>query len=168
MRDQDLGPKLDLGSLPCGFSAPGLTEIFRPRSDLGLIHGLESEITRSGRSELECCSRVSQPCCRHHDISEIETWSRGLGGRGARTMNGQDHLQAERTTAWSLLRSYTHTRLTVLCPGLPGWAGTRKAKPIWILLKQETVSGCGISWAISVNISCRPIIKAPTISKKSK
>ena len=24
---------------------------------------------------------------------------------------------------------------------LPGWAGTRKVKPIWILLKQETVSG---------------------------
>jgi len=33
----------------------------------------------------------------------------------------------------------THTHLT---------AGTRKAKPIWILLKQETVSGSGISWAI--------------------
>ena len=33
-----------------------------------------------------------------------------------------------------------------LYPGLPGWAGTRKVKPIWILLKQETVSG--ISWAI--------------------
>ena len=27
-------------------------------------------------------------------------------------------------------------------------AGTRKVKPIWILLKQETVSGSGISWAI--------------------
>ena len=35
-----------------------------------------------------------------------------------------------------------------LCPGLPRWAGTRKVKPIWILLKQETVSGSGISWAI--------------------
>ena len=44
--------------------------------------------------------------------------------------------------------THTHTRLTALCPGLPGWAGTRKVKPIWILLKQETVSGCGISWAI--------------------
>jgi len=31
--------------------------------------------------------------------------------------------------------------------GLPRWAGTRKVKPIWILLKQETVSGSGISWA---------------------
>jgi len=41
-----------------------------------------------------------------------------------------------------------HTYLTALFPGLPRWAGTRKVKPIWILLKQETVSGNGISWAI--------------------
>ena len=43
---------------------------------------------------------------------------------------------------------HTYTRLTALFPGLPGQAGTRKVKPIWILLKQETVSGSGISWAI--------------------
>ena len=42
----------------------------------------------------------------------------------------------------------THTRLTALCPGLPGRAGTRTVKPIWILLKQETVSGSGIGWTI--------------------
>ena len=46
------------------------------------------------------------------------------------------------------LSTHTHTRLTALCPGLPRWAGTRKVKSIWILLKQETVSGSGISWAI--------------------
>jgi len=44
--------------------------------------------------------------------------------------------------------THTHTRLMALFPGLPGWASTRKVKPIWILLKQETVSGSGISWAI--------------------
>ena len=33
-------------------------------------------------------------------------------------------------------------------PGLPGRAGTRKVKPIRILLKQEIVSGSGISRAI--------------------
>jgi len=43
---------------------------------------------------------------------------------------------------------HTHTRLTALYLGLPRWAGTRKVKRIWILLKQETVSGSGISWAI--------------------
>ena len=51
-----------------------------------------------------------------------------------------------RTVGWP----HTHTRLTALCPGLPGWAGTRKVKPIWILLKQETVSGSGISWEYGV------------------
>ena len=60
-------------------------------------------------------------------------------------------------TKWSLPKfachmllaysTHTHT-CTALCPGLPTWAGTRKAKLIWILLKQETVSGSGISWAI--------------------
>ena len=44
--------------------------------------------------------------------------------------------------------THTHTCLTALFPGLPGWAGTRKVKLIWILLKQETVCGSGISWAI--------------------
>jgi len=44
--------------------------------------------------------------------------------------------------------THTHTRLTALFPGLPRWAGTRKVKPIWILLKQETVSDSGISWAV--------------------
>ena len=50
----------------------------------------------------------------------------------------------------SLLKcqTHTHTRLTALFPGLPRWAGTRKVKPIWILLKQETLSGSGIGWAI--------------------
>ena len=33
-------------------------------------------------------------------------------------------------------------------PELPRSAGTWKVKPIWILLKQETVSGSGISWAV--------------------
>ena len=42
----------------------------------------------------------------------------------------------------------THTRLTAPFPGLPRSAGTRKVKPIWILLKQETVCGSGISCAI--------------------
>ena len=42
---------------------------------------------------------------------------------------------------------HTH-HLMALFPGLPRWAGTRKVKPIWISLKQETVSGSGISWAI--------------------
>ena len=54
------------------------------------------------------------------------------------------------TTAYLLhtYRRHTHVLLTALFLGLPGWAGTRKVKPIWILLKKETVTGSGISWAI--------------------
>jgi len=42
----------------------------------------------------------------------------------------------------SYARTHTHARMRILwpsglCPGLPWWAGTRKVKPIWILLKQE-------------------------------
>ena len=56
---------------------------------------------------------------------------------------------------------YTHTHLTALYPGLPRWAGTRKAKPIWILLKEETVSGSGISWAICKSAPCSRQITTP-------
>ena len=46
-------------------------------------------------------------------------------------------------------RHYTHTHpFNGPFSGLPKWAGTRKVKPIWILLKQETVSSSGISWDI--------------------
>ena len=57
--------------------------------------------------------------------------------------------------------THTHTRLTALCPGLPGWAGTRKVKPIWILLKQETVSGSEIQWAIRKSAPCSRQITTP-------
>ena len=49
---------------------------------------------------------------------------------------------------WKKFLTHTHTYLTAHCLGLPRWARTRKVKPIWILLEQETVSGNGISWAI--------------------
>ena len=53
------------------------------------------------------------------------------------------HTEMEQCTE---IQTYTH--LTALFPELPGQAGTRKVKQIWILLKQETVSGSGISWTV--------------------
>ena len=63
--------------------------------------------------------------------------------------------------ACKFCHTHTHTHLMALCPGLPG---TRKVKPIWILLKQETVSGSGISWAIckSASRSRQITIQHPT------
>jgi len=63
--------------------------------------------------------------------------------------------------SFSDLHTHTHTRLTALFPRLPGSAGTIKVKPIWILLKQETVSGSGISWAICKSASRARQITTP-------
>jgi len=52
-------------------------------------------------------------------------------------------------------------QVCVCCLGLPGGAGTRKVKPIWTLLKQETVSGSGISWAICKSTPCSTQITMP-------
>jgi len=47
------------------------------------------------------------------------------------------------------LQTHTHTHLfNGPFLGLPRRASTIKVKPIWILLKQEIVSGSGISWTI--------------------
>jgi len=50
--------------------------------------------------------------------------------------------------------THTHTRFTALFPGLPRWASTRRIQPISILVKQETVSDSGISWAICQSAPC--------------
>ena len=52
--------------------------------------------------------------------------------------------------------AHTHSHLTALCPGLPGWAGTyQKGKTnMDFFLKQETVSGSGISWARCKSAPC--------------
>ena len=61
----------------------------------------------------------------------------------------------------NITHTHTHTHLTALFPGVPRSAGTRKVKPIWILLKQETVSGSGISWAICKSAPCSRQIMTP-------
>jgi len=48
----------------------------------------------------------------------------------------------------NIFTGYNNTHLMALCPGLPGSASTRKVKPIWIILKQQTLVGSGISWTI--------------------
>ena len=96
---------------------------------------------------------------------------------GASTKNSKKicHLLLSLRYWWIQYSTHTHThthasthartraraRLTTLCPGLPRWAGTRKVKSIWILLKQETVSGSGISWAICKSAPCSRQITTP-------
>jgi len=82
------------------------------------------------RNEAEICHRLKHK----HIVELLETYSN----------DGLLYMVFELLVH---THTHTHTRLTALCPGLPGWAGTRKERPIWILLKQETVSGSGICWA---------------------
>jgi len=58
--------------------------------------------------------------------------------------------------------THTHAPIWRLCvPALPGWASTKNVKPIWILLKQETVSGSGISWTLCRFAPCLRQITTP-------
>ena len=70
------------------------------------------------------------------------------------------HCRQRRAELWP---THTHTRLTSLFLGLPRWAGTRKEKPIWILLKQETVCGSGISWAVCKSAPCSRQTTTPAL-----
>ena len=69
--------------------------------------------------------------------------------------------------------THPHPHLMALCPWLPGWAGTgtRKVKPIWILLKQETVSGTMPAPSQAGWPSCHPTnsvkaLKARTVQEE--
>ena len=108
-------------------AAPGLGMGSRWSARVGVASGL---------SDMKSCS--------------IPGRGRGQGAANhpwdAVTPHGRSHMQKPVSDYY--LQTHTRTRLTALCPGLSGWAGTRKVKPIWILLKQETVSGSDISWAI--------------------
>ena len=76
---------------------------------------------------------------RLHGLYKWAAWS----GAVLSCLHGTPRQLAVNSTA------NTHTRaFNCPFPGIPRWAGTRKIKPIWVLLKQETVSGSGIRWAI--------------------
>ena len=79
--------------------------------------------------------------CQKNQSINCHRFSLRRGGKGP---------EAGPTDSVSPGNNSTHS--TALHPGLPGSAGTRKVKPIWILLKQETVGGSGISWAICKSV----------------
>ena len=103
---------------------------------------------------------------RHWELSSPWSWRRAPDQRWTPAAETDSQIQAPSCPCQTALSSCCHpqqtttnvtharmrararARLTALCPGLPRWAGTIKVKPIWIFLKQETVSGSGIRWAI--------------------
>ena len=73
---------------------------------------------------------------KNNASSHISRMDRGIKLVNTHCGNNLLHLK----TALFPVLTQTHT-FNGPFSGLPGWAGTRKVKQIWILLKQETVSG---------------------------
>ena len=120
-----------------------------------LISEVEAGHRTIGRASEKRLSSYTRPAPKQQQwrtLWSIATWSTvsiqySLMRRDA-TCKLQDIYPALKN--WQTAATHTHTRacLTALCLGLSGWADTRKVKPIWISLKQETVSGSGVSWTI--------------------
>ena len=62
-------------------------------------------------------------------------------------MKVQPALDCAQVHSLFILSISIYSRLTAICPGLPGRASTRKVKRIWIYWSKR-VSGCSFSWAI--------------------
>ena len=105
----------------------------------------ESWVQRTQPRDIQCTSP-----CQCHACTRPATWA------SSATIHSTPHAQrAEKANQQvTHTHTHTHTRLTALFTGLPGSAGNRKVKPIWILLKQETVRGSGTSCAICKSAPC--------------
>jgi len=100
-----------------------------------------------------CGDWVSSVGCTGWDrASRHSQWCRHPSCRTSCRSCWRRHITSLHIThRYTHTHTHTHTHKHTFngpFPGLPRWAGPRKVKPIWILLKQETVSGSGISWAI--------------------
>ena len=85
---------------------------------------------------------MSHPC-----RIDFSTWTTKVIGNERNTDNTHTH-----THTRARAHTHAHTRSfngPLSATTQVSWYRTREVKPIWILLKQETVSGSGISWAIS-------------------
>jgi len=106
---------------------------------------------------LQTASRLIHPFCRAHWCAEHSTDKQKDTSTDHATPSVAKDMHVMQFRKQSCKNKYV-IRVPEIChwthtfngpfPGLPGWAGTRKVKPIWILLNQETVGDSGISWAI--------------------
>ena len=93
--------------------------------------------------------------CRHRTVQE-QASSCQDSCRSRQTQNTSPHSRQilswpcshhrqRHVMMWQLITSntHTHTRLTALCPGLLGWASTRKVKPIWSKRQWVAVATAG-------------------------
>ena len=107
----------------------------KAKTNLDFTEARDSGISWAICKSAPCSRQITTPATHHSVFYRPDAL---LAAQPTVSKHWRDNL--------TYLTIHTHTHLTALCPGLPGWAGTRKV--IWILLEQETVSGSGISWTI--------------------
>ena len=108
-------------------------------------HIKQYKLQRKDYLAIAICDEDPLICHGRHPPPQLAMFSTTMPSIGGSSTNFPS------SSSWkpsNISHAHAHTRLTALFHGLPGWVSTRKIKPVWILLKQETVCGRGISWAI--------------------
>ena len=82
--------------------------------------------------ELSLCLSVCPICSLQQNAASLLLWARQVGDidqllQQCRVVTGSAMFSVY-VDSWT--QTHTHTRLMALCPGLPGWAGTRNVKPV--------------------------------------
>jgi len=76
----------------------------------------------------------SKQMCKENEFQTAIAWITAIPGT-VKLKHNKWQTNSNNSTG---IHTYTSVlRPSGLCPGLPEWAGTRKVKPIWILLKQD-------------------------------
>jgi len=88
-------------------------------------------------------------------VSVLDSGAEGPGFNAVATLSGNSLRQTVHTHCASVHQAakLVAALLRVARVTAVGVSRQEKVKPIWILLKQETVSGSGISWAICKSAS---------------
>jgi len=103
-------------------------------------HIKQYKLQRKDYLAIAICDEDPLICHGRHPPPQLEMFSTTMPSIGGSSTNFPS------SSSWkpsNISHAHAHTRLTALFHGLPGWVSTRKIKPVWILLKQETV------WAVA-------------------
>jgi len=69
--------------------------------------------------------------------------------------NWLTHVELEKEVVMGFAKAFCTTHFTASFPGQPGYSGTRKVIPFWILTKQEMMGGSDVSWTICKSFALR-------------
>jgi len=106
---------------------------------------------RSSRCRRRTDSRECTDCCSCIARTPPDTPTTLLDRQHKQASMQHTHTHTQHIRGIGGVSQIPRVSVTTSFPGQRGYAGTRKVKPIWILLEQETVNGSGISRAICMS-----------------